>query len=369
MSSSAVDLARVAVGAYLADKLIYRSSTQWSRDIQLVIHLRDPQRFEGARVLVEQLLYFVSGDSWTITGVQDTSDFPREVPPHEPVLSVSLLSGGLDSLCGALLSDNRTQFLGHWESPAVAHAQRLIEGDLREIHGSILYERVHIRSLKPREASSRTRSVMFNALGVALAVGRGADKVIVPENGFTSLNPPLGADRGGPHTTRSTHPTTFAYTNAINRALGIDVEVANPYQWMTKGELVRLVVERVGHERMREIIPHTFSCARGNGHFFKGGNAQANCGVCVACMVRRGAIRTVLTTDPTEYLCDRLTGQTLQEFMRLRGKDVDVVRAFTGWEPGDADVVALGPFPQEYDLEKAKFLMRRGIEELCHGLP
>jgi len=94
----------------------------------------------------------------------------------------------------------------------------------------------------------------------------------------------------------------------VNRALGREVRLENSYEWLTKGELVQAAASAAGISQIEKVIPHTFSCARANGHFFRGGSAYLNCGICVACMTRRGSIRTAELDDSSEYLIDRLQG-------------------------------------------------------------
>lgn len=364
MSDPAIDLARVATGAYLADRLARRSSVSWSRDITLMVHLIDPTRFQPAVEPLSLVLGWVTGDAWTIVPVPDPAK-GTEGAAAESAANVCLTSGGLDSLCGALLAPEGTILLGHRDSKTVAHAQGLVRADLE----NRLYQQVRVGVQRPNERSSRSRSIMFAALGTALAAARGAATLIIPENGFTSLNPPLSAARGGPHTTRSTHPTTIAYLNAINNRLGIGVTIANPYQWLTKGELIKRAAEAIGTDRLEEIIPHTFSCATGNTQFFKGGSASQNCGVCVACMTRRGAIRISGLVDKTDYTIDKLSSDVRTRFLAERGRAVSVVTALRGWRPDTAKLISMGPFPEGFDYDKALALLDRGLGELTLGLP
>ena len=81
--------------------------------------------------------------------------------------------------------------------------------------------------------------LLFMAMAVAAASGNGASEVLAPENGFTSINPPLEPSRGGPLTTRSTHPWTFHALRELLSALSLStISVHNPYGYLTKGELV-----------------------------------------------------------------------------------------------------------------------------------
>lgn len=364
----AVDLARMAIGAYLSDRMIGRSSVRWSRDLELIVHMLAPDEFRPAIELCQALLHWVSGDNWKIVPVPDQTE-RSPASGGQPAMAVSLLSGGLDSLCGALLAPPDTVFVGQRDSKAVAHAQHLLRSDLGQIRPPLVYHQLRVQAVGPAELTSRSRSVMFMALGTALAGGRGATTLFVPENGFTSLNPPLAANRGGPRTTRSTHPTTFAYANAINEQLGLAVRLENPYLWMTKSELIAAAAAGAGSEALETIIPHTFSCARANGHFFQGGSAYLNCGICVACMTRRGSVRGAGLEDRSEYLVDRLEGTSRAQFLAERGGDLTVVRALRGWRPGEATLAAMGPFPDDFNFERAMELLARGVEELVDGLP
>jgi hypothetical protein len=255
--------------------------------------------------------------------------------------------------------------LGHRDNKVVAYAQSLIRADLNDRH----YQQVRVGVQRAKDRSSRSRAVLFVALGTALASARNASRLIVPENGFTSLNPPLSAARGGPRTTRSTHPTTIVYLNAVNELLGLDVKITNPYEWVTKGELLQQTASIIGREMLEEFIPHTFSCARGNNQFFRGGSAYQNCGVCVSCMTRRGAIRSSGLIDRTGYTVDLLQPKIRDEFLAIRGRDVDIVTALRGWRPDMAKLIAMGPFIAGFDYDRAIDLLTRGFEELVRGLP
>jgi hypothetical protein len=210
--------------------------------------------------------------------------------------------------------------------------------------------------------------VMFTCCATALAATRGASTVLVPENGFTSLNPPLAPNRGGPLTTRSTHPTTFAYANALNARLGVDITLINPYEWDTKSELLDKAMSVAGIEWMERTTPGSISCAMLNGQVFKGGNPNLNCGVCVACMTRRGAIRKSGLSDETRYLDQILEGESLKKFLSQRGHDIAAVRACDGWTPSIATLIAMGPFEPGFDYDRAQGLLVRGIEELVLGI-
>ena len=92
---------------------------------------------------------------------------------------------------------------------------------------------------RKRENTTRTRSLLFMTMAIAAATGNNATTVTVPENGYTSLNIPLVASRGGALSTKSTHPWTFHQVNKILNHAEINVHITNPYLSITKGELLR----------------------------------------------------------------------------------------------------------------------------------
>ena len=66
-------------------------------------------------------------------------------------------------------------------------------------------------------------------------------RLVIPENGFMSLNPPLLPERRGALSTRTTHPSFLAQLREVLDVVGIDVELDVPFAALTKGETFRLV--------------------------------------------------------------------------------------------------------------------------------
>ncbi len=93
------------------------------------------------------------------------------------------------------------------------------------------------------DGDQRARSLVFFAYGVLIAssLQRFADGDSVPlyacENGFISINPPLTGARLGSLSTRTTHPVYLAQLQDLLRASGLAVDILNPYQFKTKGEM------------------------------------------------------------------------------------------------------------------------------------
>jgi hypothetical protein len=86
-------------------------------------------------------------------------------------------------------------------------------------------------------------------------------------------------------------------------------------------------------------------------------------------MTSRGSVRIAGLEDRSEYLVDRLEGDSRTHFLAERGGDLTVVGALKGWKPDEATLAAMGPFPDGFEFDRALDLLSRGVEELVDGVP
>ncbi|MEU0132094.1 hypothetical protein [Streptomyces sp. NPDC006289] len=364
---AAADLVRIATSAYLADRRTSRPTT-FVRTIELTAHTVNPEPWNSAPgELIEELLHWLTGDVWHLHAVPATPT-DRTQTPLPSADDVMLLSGGLDSLCGAIdhLQDGTERIhLSHYDgSTAVRRAQTTASFWLRS-HAShpLRHRTIKIRQNGPAEPTSRSRSLLFAALAAATAATVSSPQVTVPENGFTSINPPLTTARGGTLTTRSTHPGTFHRLNALLAALDIPVTIANPYLHCTKGELLQRAHDQAG-DALLAAAAATLSCGKLDGARYPGGNANLNCGLCVACLVRRGSFTAGPHSDPTVYLVDHLAGPPREKLLRNRRKDLTDVQQAVLSGIDEIDILAVGDLPPETDFDAIVDLCQRGLQEL-----
>jgi 7-cyano-7-deazaguanine synthase in queuosine biosynthesis len=367
--TSAIDLSRIATAAYLADQLQARSSVTFSRSLDLVVHLLDPAPWTDA-VLDEcaNLLTALTGDRWSFEVRQDQSDSRRESHVEQPrAARVALLSGGLDSLAGAVLTsaEDDVVYVGHWDNTIVKGAQDRIASWFAAAGRPIQYVQLrHQLTPDKRENSYRSRALLFVALATALASARGATVVEVPENGYTSLNPPLAPERGGALSTRSTHPDTLARMSRIMAAIGLGVTVVNPHQAQTKGELVAQAAAQSPGD-FADGAALTLSCGKFDGLYYKGGDVNKNCGLCVPCLVRRASLIAAGADDRAAYLCDTLVGPSRDKLIAHRADDVEALRYALIAGLTEDDLIALAPYPNGFDFEEGLALCRRALDELA----
>lgn len=379
LGRAATDLLRAAIGAYAGDVRAPRQGgyDAWSRDLVLHLPVAD-RRWDHAGPIFERLLRFLTGDHWRVVarllreGYRSAWDDGRQSPP-DPARSAALFSGGLDSFIGAIDTLGRGDtplLIGHHAAGqgATSVSQDTTIARLRDRFGADRVRHVSCWVSIPRgraattEATTRGRSILFLALGAAVASGTGATRLLVPENGLISLNVPLTPARGGSLSTRTTHPHLIALYRQLLAALGIPLAIELPYRFATKGEMLRDCVDQ---PFVAATLADTMSCAHPSaGRFTRGGSGRQHCGYCFPCLIRRAAT-DAWGVDPTTYAFaprdDALT--------RTRRADLRALRlALARYErqpPAIADLLRAGPLPGTA-AEQHQYLdvFRRGMGEL-----
>ncbi len=378
-----IEFVRLAAAVFLADRTTPRRAegSNWSRrPITISVPVVDATRWTPIQDRLQALLAFLSGDDWTIQFEQTES--PQETiadPPSDYARAV-LLSGGADSAIGALLSrhelgDVRHVLVSHFGPTALPPIQRGVVARIAtllpgpdQLHRQINFTR---RNKQPNgvqfanEYSTRARSLLFLALGLAVASVHGVP-LWVPENGFASLNPPLGPDRRGSLSTRTTHPRLLADLSAALSEVGVHAELTNPFESATKGEMFRHAADIVGDDNASELLSRSHSCAH-TGHRSLGLSLTYQCGVCFGCCVRRAAFLAACLEDRTEYLTSMKQHAKVPAY--LAGKSVErSIRAFNEHGVSATDVAAMS-LPDSYAGADALDLCQREIKELRGLLP
>lgn len=373
---AAKDLARIAIAAYLADRTEKRSPAYFSRRMEIVVHLDEPERFlsQAGRRLVD-LLAWLTGDAWTLTPVANASTAAQQDADAEEREEVMLLSGGLDSMCGAVVAfdtQSTRLHLGHRDQTgAVVHAQEQLAAALQEWNPSFTWQRLRLAPRASNDNSTRTRSLLFMALAVAAATASSARRVVVPENGFTSLNLAMLPSRGGALSTKSTHPWTFGEINALIGELDLNVVLENPYGTVTKGALLRTAYNAAGKrgDTMLSMAAQTISCSKLDGGLgYAGGSPNVNCGLCIACLVRRGAFIGAGLTDTTDYLLDRVTPAARTKLINARHADIWAIQSWGTHVPTIDDLMVSAPWPPGTDYDAKLAVVKAGRTELLEAL-
>lgn len=302
-STVVFDFLRIGLAINAADQVCDRSHSPdgWTRQIDLEVSLCDPQKWEDNKEDLIKLLRKLTGDFWSLNFIQSTKEFkwdtphPSKLKLYQDATCVSLLSGGMDSLIGGI------DLCKEGEKPLFV--SQVVKGDRQK---QILYAKVlkssdqhfqwsHATGLRSRgERSSRARSIVFYAFALVASELLNSDttkKIIVPENGFISLNIPLNLGRFGSLSTKTTHPIVLEILENIWKKVGLDVQLVNPYQFMTKGEMIKNCKNLA---LLKRHISTTTSCSRYLTYGYK------HCGRCVPCLVRRAAFKAGGIPDKTK---------------------------------------------------------------------
>lgn len=304
-SERAWDFLAIALSVMAADQgcLRKKSPDGWTREIQLEVAVIDAEFWMTQTTSLESALAFLTGDIWQVTFHAGGIAPPRRRRHTRRRLtgdSVCLLSGGLDSLIGAVdavTSGRRPVFVSQ-VSKGDAERQRIFA---KSVGDSLTHQQLSHAIKPPGEAerSQRARSLVFLAFGVlaasVLPQHRRGDSVdlLVPENGFISLNVPLTPMRLGSLSTRTTHPYFLKQIQHILDTSGFNVLLSNPYQFRTKGEMLLECADQI---LLRQLAFDSTSCGRFERFQYR------HCGRCVPCLVRRAAFSRWRVTDETEYI-------------------------------------------------------------------
>lgn len=304
---AAWDLLSLALTAVAADFTVRRDASVdgWTREIALEVAVSDATRWAYLSDRIASTLAFLTTDRWSI-GFADGADLPEA--PKKPRLStadsVVLLSGGLDSLIGVIdlhAAGSSILAVSHTVRGDQANQVRFAQKAAAVDHLQVNHN-VSTRWL-PSEKTQRARSLLFLAFAVlaATATQRYADGDVVPvyicENGFIAINPPLTPGRVGSLSTRTAHPHYLGEFQSILNAVGLRVELRNPYAEKTKGQMIQ---DCADPDMLAELAVESTSCGR-----FQRYGLQ-HCGRCLPCSVRRAAFLSAGLPDTTSYRYDDL---------------------------------------------------------------
>ena len=272
--------------------------------------------------LLESLLSFLTGDYWTIKFYEGTFTIPKTLKLKNDIKfsNVSLFSGGLDSLIGSLdlLKTNKHNynlFVSHYDPQmgGPLRDQKLLVDYLKKKYTTFQhFPSIKVtleRSTLSKESTFRSRSILFVGIALLVAKGHGVSNIIVPENGSVSLNFPLSSSRRSACSTRTTHPTVLQYIKKIWTFLGINANISNPYELMTKGEMVDGCKD---YNTLKEVISLSNSCGKRGHRAHWDIKDASHCGVCMPCIYRRASLLNI--ADKTTY------GNDINNFINFQTK-------------------------------------------------
>lgn len=305
LTSEVMDFLSIALAVTAADTFVRRDDAAdgWSRQITIQLPLHAPDRWNALAETLKKAFHFLSGDQWEFQF--SSGGFAPPVPYKSwnrfnlinirGLNCVSLFSGGLDSAIGVIdiIHEGRKPLLVSHAYKGDSTHQEMIVKQLSGRYSQFAVNANPVSANGETDITMRTRSINFIAFAAVAACAVKAinqvDRVdlFVPENGFISLNAPLTTRRIGSLSTRTTHPYFLGLMQDIFDSAGIPCLIKNPYQFITKGEMVLGCKDQ---HLLNLVIGNTVSCSH-----WKRANQQ--CGYCVPCNIRRAALYAAGKSD------------------------------------------------------------------------
>lgn len=321
IDANAIDLITIASAVTAAETFELRSNAAdaWSRAMHLYIPVTDHNLWNRLSDRLGSILNFLTGDQWKFTFTETTFRMPKPIVSKKSkarldslkgLNSVCLFSGGLDSAVGAIDILNGSS---NYKPLLLSHAyrgdgvkQENIKKLLQSKHGELAYSISPslISHLKGKtDVTMRGRSFNFLAMAVlGISALRNANNdnniktIVVPENGYISINPPLTRRRIGSHSTRTTHPYFLNRLEELLKDAGLNIQFINPYQFKTKGEML---AECVDQKAIAKAVPLSVSCS----HWHR---KHKQCGHCLPCLIRRSSVHHAGFTEDASYVSHNL---------------------------------------------------------------
>ncbi|MCL5265977.1 MAG: 7-cyano-7-deazaguanine synthase [Chloroflexi bacterium] len=299
-----LDLLEIAAYVFLADRLMSRGRKddleyhKWARSLHFVIRVRDHEFWEASSVhhkLVEALRFmtgdrayefsFLPGHTTPRTGLFDSEGFVIEPKVNT---SVTLFSGGLDSLAGIIErlegSSDQVCLISHRSGqPGTRKTQDRLFAALRNRYPNrLVHYRFHcsLKDIRANDETQRTRAFLYASIAYAICCVLSQDRFFVYENGVAAINFLRRQDLQNARASRTAHPRTLALLEEFFSEIhGSRIKIATPFLWKTKADVFG-VLSGFGRE---DLITSTVSCSK----TFQNLGQATHCGGCFQCIDRK----------------------------------------------------------------------------------
>ena len=303
-SEKSLDILFFAIYVHLIDNLLPRdilAVDNWQREIRIKIPVSDPLLWNNRKQIIIEALDFLTGDEWNIEFYELSEKYflnaELDLEDTIQVENICLLSGGLDSLVGAIdliQEKDNILFVSHFDG---AGANLNDQKDIFDIFQSNTSKNINLSQFHvydgevfydTHDGNLRARSLLFLGFALFHASNFNVNRIYLPENGLISINIPLNESRTSSNSTRTTHPYFIKKLQDFLISIDINVEIVNPYQLKTKGEMLSECQNKV---LLNSLINKTISCSHSKRKEpWTRRTGIRNCGYCIPCLIRRSSI-------------------------------------------------------------------------------
>ena len=386
-----LDLYRIALVVYVWDLQTLRLQFE-PREFRVLVSVSNKDKWNGVKSHLEATFRFLTGDTFAfnfVQGERTEREFQFQKKSDE---SVSLFSGGIDSLAGVkwmLNSNLKPVLVSHPGMGLISGAQKELIASLGKITASDLtWHQIRATAepgtgLTEKEHTQFSRSFLYLTLGAMFALKLGIEREFIFENGVLAFNIPLTQSRTY-SSTRTAHPHFLGmYQQLLDSLFGHHVTIENPFLAMTKGEVVKLL----DADGFRNLVKTTISCPNVTPLKWKGVKISKtrHCGVCFPCVIRRISIHNANLWDDDATYANHITAPyadipedgrkllfEMMDFSRQMDKCStvdDVFNEFPQFFIGeDVDPVLLFDMTKRYVAQFKEFLAQRAHQSLRQNL-
>jgi len=304
------DLAYIAAALFNYEHFLKDLSNPPAERISIAVRALDKLGNSEVEGILHDLISFLLKVDTEIKIVAAKGDLliPRKVPGQFG--SVSLFSGGIDSLAGIALAQEK---FGPTHGVFVHHdglggiVSQLEETRLKPLN-------MHIHNMGTQTGPrglQQMRGLVYMVFGGVAADLHNTTNIVVSEVGHTMFQPELTALD---EVTLTTHPILVRLTkDLLRRALDKEFTYYEPFSNLTKAEAIALC-------RFKDAIPLTNSCRTTRWAL----SGVSHCGQCYGCLVRRMSC-FVAGVEDAKYSADVLLRGVGEEVIgRRSGLTIDV---------------------------------------------
>lgn len=298
------DLLEIAGYLFAADRKSFRGTPNsveyqsWGRSFHLHIKVRDYKFWNNEEVqyLLSDLLCFITGDkAYKFTFYSGAVDYQADLFDNENFelnvkkgLSITLFSGGLDSLAGVIERLETTKdelcLVSHQSGqPSVMETQNKLYKAINTLYPNRCKHykfNCGLSQTKSIDETQRTRAFLFNSMAFAIAHAYKQDRVYIYENGITSLNFAKTQDMMNGRASRTTHPKTIGLLEKLFTIIaGKEYKIEHPYLFNTKTDVMKVIKKY----KKYKLIDSAVSCSATRNK----PRQKTHCGICSQCIDRR----------------------------------------------------------------------------------
>ena len=260
---------------------------------KLVFETANRNWWKSIKENLEEIYYFLTGNSINIE-FKEISQITLEYVQKESEYDyLSLFSGGLDSLIGALYLDKKDErfILSHTMTSSNMFGKTKVLYNSSEILKNYPFINIttQFKSKILKPVSPQTRTLLFILNSIPICEYFGISEIKIFENIALMINPPISIYSIPTKTTRP--EVIFALNKIFEKYLSFKLKIDLSFRFYTKAEMI------AGFKEKEEIMKKSYSCFAYRGK-------KKMCGICYGCFIRIVSLAANSIFESENYISD-----------------------------------------------------------------